>query len=121
MTVQEHEITLGDRLTAIGAVLTRDGSAVDLTGYDSPAVKFKMVHLDGEVIVAESSDGVSVVSAIAGKVQYVPTTSDIDAMANKLGSETRMVCYAWFTVYDGGLRDSFPVGRKFKVTVHALG
>lgn len=106
-----HYINKGDTLTPLGAQLKQKGSsgtydAVDLTSRD---VKFKMVAEDGTVKVAETASNVSKTDASSGKVQYDFQAADVD---------TAGVYYAWFMVYAGTEKDTYPAdGRSLKIVI----
>lgn len=114
MTV-EHYRTVGDTLTPLGAHLKQRGTSgsyedVDLT---DATVKFSMVSLDGTVVVDEGTVGVTVVTAAEGKVQYTFQDADVDEAGT---------FYAWFTVYEDGKKDTFPIGgRTLRIVIDTLG
>lgn len=104
MTVQIHNLMIEDRLTPIGATLLQDGVAVNLT---DKTVKFSLYDKNGTVVVDEAN--ATVVSAVAGRVSYPLAAGDVDA-AGKF--------FAYFHVYSGGLKDTFPsVARAFQVVI----
>ena len=111
MAIQQHEIAVGDTLTPMGAQLRRRNAAgiledVDLTGL---TVKFQMVDEDGTAVVAETTTGVTVVTAAEGKVQYDFQAADVDEAGT---------FYGWFTVYSGTEKDTYPVGgRKLVIRI----
>jgi hypothetical protein len=106
-----HIVTLGDTLTPLGVQLVRmdeNGvyTPVDLTGL---TVKFKMTDYYGADVVVETVTGVSVIDALTGKVQYDFQPADVDTAGDY---------FAWFMVYNGSERDTFPVdGRTLCVRV----
>jgi len=110
MTIKRHELSVGDTLTPMGATLQQKNAsgvlaAVDLTGL---TVKFQMVDSAGTVKVAETTTGVTVTDAAAGKVQYDFQSADVD---------TEGTFYGWFTVYSGSERDTYPIGGRELVIV----
>lgn len=110
-----HEIAVGDTLTPLGARLRQlgDSGVYEDVNLADKSVTFKMVAEDGTVVVAETSTGVTIVTASEGKVKYDFSAADVD---------TAGTYYAWFRVADtGGETDTFPRGgRQFKVIIHAL-
>jgi len=81
MTQQIHKRRVGDTLTALSVTLQQPNesgtlAAVNLTGYD---VTFKMVNsADGTEKIAETSTGVTVVTAASGTVNYDFSASGVD-------------------------------------------
>ncbi len=107
-----HTIQYGDSRTPLGAVLKQKNesgvlAAVDLTGV---TVKVLIVDADGRVVVAETTTGVTVVDADAGKVSYEFRSGDDALPAGTY--------YLYFRVYVGTERDTFPVvPKELKVVV----
>lgn len=88
---------VGDTVVAIAVALKRpDGSAVNLAG---KTVKFKMLNPDGTAKVSETADHVTVTDEAAGECQYDPQSADVSAVG---------IFYAYFVVYTGSLKDTFP-------------
>ena len=116
-----HTIAQGDSLTPLGATLKRkqtDGSltAIDLTGL---TVKATIVNTDETVEMAETTTGVTVVTAASGIVQY-----DFASGASALAVGTY---YLYFVVYGAGAesteKDTYPTpgeDLKLQVVVTAL-
>ena len=113
MASNTHTISVGDTLTPLAVQLKqRDAngtlSAVVLTGL---TVKFQMVNSAGSTVVAETTTGVTVVDATTGKVQYDFQAADV---------ATKGTHYAWFTVYSGAEKDTYPAGgRKLVIEIIA--
>jgi hypothetical protein len=106
--LQTHTITLGDTLTPLAVTLTQSDSPVNLTG---KTVKFQMVAHNGAIVIAETSDNVSIVAPTQGRVNYDFQAADVDTLGTY---------WAWFTVYVGAERDTFPVdGRKLRIDIVA--
>lgn len=102
-----HVRTKGDLRIALGAQLIRpDGSPVDLTGLN---LEFEMINnLDGSVKVAQSGTGVTIVTALTGKVSKTFIAADVD---------TAGTFSAFFIITDDG-GDTFPAdGRKYLVEI----
>jgi hypothetical protein len=103
-----HHRSVGDTLTPLGVTLSLNGEAVNLTGR---IVKFKMVANDGTVTVAETTTGITVTGATTGEVQYDFQAADVD---------TAGTFFAWFTVYSGSEKDTYPAdGRELQIEIHA--
>lgn len=105
-----HELSVGCTLTPVGAQLRQKVNGVwtpvDLTG---KTVSFKMTDYLGADVVAETSTHVTVVDEADGLVKYDFQEGDI---------ETPGTYYAWFFVYDGVEKDSYPSnGREFVIRV----
>lgn len=112
-----HEIHYGDSLTPIGLRIKRRNTsgvlaAVDLTG---TTVKVLICDHGGNVVVAETTEGVTVTNATEGEVSY-----DFPSGASALGAGTY---YLYARVYVGTERDTYPVVSKqmrIRVYEHAI-
>lgn len=103
-------ISVGDTRTPLARTLYQGQEPVNLTGL---TVKFQMVDASGTVVVAESTTGVTVVSAAAGKVTKTFLAADVD---------TAGIYYGWFTVYNGAAFDHFPnTGRDLIIEIVTAG
>lgn len=106
-----HTITENDTLSPLAVTLTQVNelgvpTAVSLSG---KTVKFKMVGRDGTVKLAETDTGITVTSAVDGKVQYDFSSAAVD---------TPGMYYGWFVVYDGSETDTFPAnGRTLAIHI----
>lgn len=106
MVQQIHRRHVGDLRTVLPATLKQPNSSgvetvVDLTGL---TVKFTMTNAaTGTAEIAETTTGVTVVTAASGTVNY-----DFSAA----GCDTAGIYNAHFVVYDGSEADHFPVGRS---------
>jgi hypothetical protein len=99
-------ISVGDTRTPLARTLYQGQSVVDLSGL---TVKFYMVDSTGLSVVAESTTGVTVVSASLGKVSKTFLAADVD---------TAGIYYGWFTVYNGSAFDHFPAeGRNLIIEI----
>lgn len=101
-----HEITYGDSLTPIGLQLKQtdeDGvlTPVDLT---SKTVKAVICQADGTIVIDETTTGVWIVDAEAGKVSF-----DFPGGASALDPGTY---YLYLRVYSAAERDTYPVVPK---------
>lgn len=106
MSPQVHQQTVGDRLTPLGFRLVQPNAqgvlaARNLTG---ATVKIYAVDQSGAVVI----DAACVVTdAAGGEGQYNWAAGDV--------TQNRDL-WAWITVEQGGLVDSFPAGgRMFKI------
>lgn len=114
MASQRHKIHVGDTLTPVGKQLKQKGTngvlgAVNLNGV---TVKFTMVNEAGVKVVDASETGVTVTDAANGKVQYDFQAADV-ANAGTFK--------AYFHVYSGGERDTFPAeGEEFLVIIQDI-
>lgn len=96
-----HVIRVGDTLTPLAVELKRpSGAPVDLTGL---TIKFKLLNSAGTAVVAETTSNVTVTAATLGRVQYDFQSADV---------ATAGTYYAYFTVYSGSERDTFPVDSR---------
>lgn len=108
---QTHEMVVGDTYLPLGAVLMRDGAAVNLTGL---TVQFRLVA-DGGTVKRDWTNA-AIVDAAAGKVQYDFQAADVD---------TAGVYWAWFRIGSGGEWATFPAAgdggkaRSFRVLINA--
>ena len=113
MSTELHRISVGDTLTPLGCQLKYKNASGVLTPLVLTAltVKFTLVSSAGVVLQNESTTGVSVVDADTGKVQYDFQTTDVTAAGTY---------YAWFTVYSGTEKDTYPAGgRKLVIEISA--
>jgi len=107
-----HDRVVGDTKEPLGAILERDGVAVDLSAAE--AVEFKMVRDDGTV-VRDWTAG-AFVDKSAGKVQFDFEAADV---------ATAGIHWGWFRVGLGGEWDTFPVkgqnftARGFRIAINA--
>lgn len=106
MTVQTHRRRVGDLRTVLPVTLKQPNdagvlTAINLTGL---TVTFKMINAaDGTTKIAATSEGVSVVSAASGTVNYDFSAGGVDE-AGKF--------YGTFLVTEGGQTDAVPVKRQ---------
>lgn len=112
----EHERTVGDTLTPIGATLVQRDSSNELAVVDmtNRSAKFTMVSLAGETIV-DNADASVVSPGSNGQVQY-----DFAASEVAIGG----IYYGWFRGYDeqGVEFDTFPAGgRIYRIMIHEVG
>jgi hypothetical protein len=109
MPVHHHHI--GDILTPVGGQFKRpDGTVVDVTG---KTIKFIMILLsDDTVKVAEGTTGVTITTALTGKVQKVFLAADVDT-----AEEYR----AYFLMEtSSSVQEHFPTKtRDFRIIIHA--
>lgn len=103
--VQEYTIHAGDTRTVLTADLKQESSSgveedVDLTGL---TVEFKMVDCDGTAVISQTTSGVTVTNAAAGRVAYDFSSS---------GVATPGTYYGYFVVTDSGETDHFPVNQR---------
>lgn len=115
MTVaQTHYISVGDTLTPLGVQLKQRDSngTLSVVSLSGKTVKFTMCNSAGTKIVDEGTTGVTVVDATNGKVQYDFQVADV---------ATAGTFYAWFTVYSGAERDTYPAGgRKLVIQIDEM-
>lgn len=107
-----HRRRVGDLTTVLPVTIKEPNSsgvetARDLTGL---TVKFKMVNAaDGTTKIAETTTGVTVVTAASGTVNYDFSASGVD---------TAGVFYGTFVVYSGSEAQSYPVdARGLKIVI----
>jgi hypothetical protein len=99
-----HYRTYGDMQTPLGLHLTRADDDGEQQDYDVTGLTVKVAITDasdGSVVVAETTTGITVVTASEGKVSY-----DFQGGANLLPEGEYLV---WIRVYDGTEFDTFPV------------
>jgi len=107
-----HYVSYGDTLTPLGAILKQKDAtgvlaAVNLTGL---TVKAFVTDDTDQVVVTETTVGVTVVTASEGKVQY-----DFQGGASLLPVGKY---YMYFRVYTGSERDTYPARpRQMQVIV----
>ena len=106
-----HYTQYGDSLTPVGLQLkTKAAVVVDLTG---KTVKVFLTDKVGTVVVAETTTGVTVTSAVDGKVAY-----DFPTGANALPAGTY---YLYVRVYSGTERDTYPSQkREMRIVIGSL-
>lgn len=105
-SITEHRIVQGDTLQPISATLTRNGSAINITGL---TVKFRMVAKDGTVIVNNAS--ATVVSAANGQVSFTFSSDHVDEPGEYWG---------WFLLFSGDAYEHFPHdGRKLRIYIES--
>lgn len=109
--ILQHHVHVGDTLRPLGATLKRDvagvPTAVDLTG---KTVKFAMFTTAGVAVVAETTAGVSVTDAEAGKVEYDFQSADVATVGTY---------YAYFIVEAASEQETFPPEQgRMQVVVH---
>lgn len=110
MALQEFRITTGDTIVPLRAQLTQDidgvSTIVDLTPY---TIKFHMTSDNGVSVIAETTTGVTVISAVSGEVQFDFSVLQV---------ATAGVYWGWFVAYDlVGESLTFPTGRGLKITI----
>ena len=114
MASQRHKIHVGDTLTPVAKQLKQKGTngvleVVNLTGL---TVKFTMVNEAGVKVVDAATTGVTVTDAANGKVTYDFQAADV-VNAGTFN--------AYFHVYSGDERDTFPAeGDEFQVIIQAI-
>ena len=108
-----HDLYYGDSLTPIGLKFKRRNTTGDLANVDLSGKTVKVLICDhgGNVVVAETTTGVTVTSATAGEVSY-----DFPSGAQALDGGTY---YLYARVYSGTERDTYPVASKqMQIKVH---
>ena len=101
-----HQRRVGDTRTVLPVTLQQPDStgtlqAVNLTGL---TVEFSMVNAaTGAVKIAKTSTGISVVSAVAGTVNYDFSAGGVDEAG---------IFYGTFTVTQSAETDAFPVKHQ---------
>lgn len=70
-----HRRVVGDTLSPLPVTIQRDGAAVDLT---NRVVKVQVNDSDGNVVVAPTTAGVTVTSAVDGEVDYDFASTGVD-------------------------------------------
>ena len=108
-----HRMTAGDSLTPLSVQLTQpdengNAVAVNLSTISSLVIKFIMTDSEGDIVIAETTHGVTIVTAADGLVQY--EFEEVDVVAGEYD--------AWFRVYSGTKFDTYPSdGGSLKVRV----
>lgn len=114
MTQQIHHRHINDTRTALSATLKQKNTSGVLTAVDvtSLTVKFKMIDVEGNEVIAETESGVSKDSPTEGQVSYDFSSSSVDAGGTY---------YGYFVVYnDSSEGDHFPVEhRALKIVLSA--
>jgi len=106
-----HKMIVGDTLTPLGVQLLQRNTLGALTAVDltDRTVKFRMVANDGTVIVDDSETGVTIEDAESGRVSYDFQAADVASAGTY---------YAWFRVFSGSERDTFPAdGRSLSIVI----
>lgn len=105
-TITEHRIVVGDTLQPISATLTRNNTAVNLTGLTA---KFRMVAKDGTVVIDNAT--ATIVSAANGQVSYTFTSGQVATAGEYWG---------WFLIFSGDAYEHFPHdGRKLRIYIES--
>lgn len=109
--------TLGDTLDPLYVQLKQKNNAGVLTAVNlsSKRVKFKLISVDGTIVVDFTTDNVSIDSSTDGKVNYDFQSTDISSTAITPG-----IYFGWFQVVDSSSNPSTfpPGGRELKITFH---
>lgn len=111
-----HTIRHGDSLTPVGLKLKRKNTSGVLTSVDLTGKTIKVLIRDpsGDVVLDETTTGVTVTSAADGEVSY-----DFPAGLDALDPGTY---FLEALVYSGGERDTYPVEPKeMRIMVKAHG
>jgi hypothetical protein len=108
-----HDLYYGDSLTPIGLKFKQRNTSGDLANVDLTDKTVKVLICDhaGNVVVAETTTGVTVTTATAGEVSY-----DFPSGSSALAGGTY---YLYARVYVGGQRDTYPVvAKQMQIKVH---
>lgn len=112
MTLEVHELGLGDTLTPIAAQFKQKSASgtwegVNLSGL---TVKFSMVDDQGNTIVDANSSHVTVTDSATGKVSY-------DFQAADVANPGRF--FGWFHVFSSTEHDTYPIGsRQLEINIY---